>query len=126
MPAFLAVAIESASVSDAAGMRIWAYAGFLLLVTCFLALDLGVFHREAHEVGMKEAITWSIVWVCCGLSFSAFVYFAYENHWLGLGLETPKYAAAAAVAAGAPLIVTGEVLGREALSQYLVGYVVEK
>ena len=36
----------------------------------FLALDLGVFHREAHEVGMKEALGWSAVWLSCGLAFT--------------------------------------------------------
>jgi len=33
----------------------WACVGFIGLVVLFLALDLGVFHREAHEVSMKEA-----------------------------------------------------------------------
>ena len=120
------LALVATDPAEVAGMRTWAYAGFLLLVLAFLALDLGVFHREAHEVRMKEAVSWSLVWLGCGLAFGGFVYLAYENHWLGLGLHTAKYASAEAVAAGAPLIVTGEVLGREALQQYLVGYVVEK
>ena len=77
---------------------------------------------------MKEAVTWSIIWLTCGLSFSVFVYFAYEHHWLGLGLNTPKYATltAAELKAGASLLVTGEVQGLEAAKQYLTGYVVEK
>lgn len=116
----------SSDAAEAAGLRAWAYGGFLALVLTFLALDLGVFHRVAHEVRMKEAVAWSLVWLGCGLAFGGFVYFAYENHWLGLGLHTPKYASAEAVAAGAPLIAAGEVRGREALAQYLVGYVVEK
>jgi tellurite resistance protein TerC len=107
-------------------MKIWAYAGFIGLVLLFLALDLGVFHREAHEVSMKEAATWSVIWLTCGVAFSGFVYFAYENHWLGLGLNTAMYSTTEAVKAGAPLIVMGEVVGLEAAKQYLVGYVVEK
>lgn len=106
--------------------RFMAYAGFLLLVLVFLALDLGVFHRHAHEVSMREAITWSIVWVACGTGFAGVVYLGYENHWLGLGVDTPVFNETAAVAAGGPLIVTGTVTGATAASQYLVGYVVEK
>ncbi len=114
------------AATNAGDLKIWAYVGFVALVVVFLALDLGVFHREAHEVGMKEALTWSAIWLACGLAFSGFVFFAYENHWLGLGLETAKYSTAEEIRAGAPLIVSGEVLGGEAARQYLVGYVVEK
>ena len=49
---------------------------------------------------MKEAIAWSVVWLTCGLAFSGFVYLGYENHWLGLGLETAKYNTQAAIARG--------------------------
>ncbi len=104
----------------------WAYAIFLAFVLVCLALDLGVFHREAHEVKMKEALTWSAVWVSLGVSFTAVVYFAYQHHWLGLGLDTPMYNPAAATEAGAELIVRGTVAGREAAQQYLAGYVVEQ
>jgi tellurite resistance protein TerC len=110
----------------AGGLEVWAYAGFLALVALFLALDLGVFHREAHEVKMKEAVAWSLVWLTCGLAFSGIVYLAYEHHWLDLGLAAAKYNTQEAIAAGGALIVHGEVLGAEAARQYLVGYVVEK
>lgn len=112
--------------SNPANLKIWAYAGFVALVVLFLALDLGVFHREAHEVSMKEAATWSAIWLTCGIAFSGVVYFAYEHHWLGLGLETSKYSSAEAIKEGAALIISGEVRGLEAAKQYLVGYVVEK
>ncbi len=99
-------------------MKMWAYIGFIVLVMVFLALDLGVFHREAHEVSMKESIIWSVIWLACGLSFTAFVYYSYQHHWLGLGLETPTYAGGA--------IVLGEVAGATAAIQYLTGDIVEK
>jgi len=121
---FLLFATET--TQDPASLRIWAYAGFVGLVMLFLALDLGVFHREAHAVGMKEAITWSVIWLTCGVAFSGFVYLAYEHHWLGLGLDTPIYNSSEAIKAGASLIVSGEVQGLEAAKQYLVAYVVEK
>ncbi len=122
----LSNAVTSVAPAAGADLKIYAYGIFLLLVLLFLALDLGVFHREAHEVSMKEAATWSVIWVTCGLLFAIAVYFAYENHWLGLGLNTPMYNTTEAVNAGAQLIVSGEVRGLDAAKQYLVGYVVEK
>src|SRR5262249_39245155 len=58
--------------------------GFVLLVVVLLALDLGVFHRKAHAVSVKEALAWTGVWVGAALLFNVFVYFAYEYHWLGV------------------------------------------
>ncbi len=104
--------------ADPASMKIWAYVGFITLVMIFLALDLGVFHREAHEVSMKESLVWSAIWLSCGVSFTAFVYYAYELNWLGLGLDTPTYYGGE--------IVLGQVNGMTAAIQYLTGYVVEK
>jgi len=118
--------LATTATSNPADLKVWAYVAFVCLVIFFLALDLGVFHREAHEVGMKEAIAWSAIWLTCGVAFSGLVYLAYEHHWLGLGLETAMYSTKEAIKAGAPLIVTGEVQGLEAAKQYLVGYVVEK
>lgn len=61
----------------------WMYAGFVALVLVLLALDLGVFHCQARVVTMKEALGWSVFWIVLGLAFAVFVYFGYENHWLG-------------------------------------------
>jgi tellurite resistance protein TerC len=47
------------------------FTGFVLLV---LALDLGVFHREAHEVSFREAAAWSGVWVALALLFNFLLY----------------------------------------------------
>ncbi len=104
--------------ADPASMKVWAYVGFIALVMIFLALDLGVFHREAHEVSLKESMVWSAIWLTCGLTFTAFVYNAYQFHWLGLGLDTPIYAGGE--------IILGEVTGATAAIQYLTGYIVEK
>jgi len=48
----------------------WLYAAFTAGVLVLLAVDLGVFHREAHEVGFREAATWSAVWVSLALAFA--------------------------------------------------------
>ena len=116
------------AAANPASLKMWAYVGFIGLVVLFLALDLGVFHREAHEVSMKEAATWSVIWLTCGVAFSAFVYKAYDANWLGLGLDTPRYNTheLAGQVPEQPIIISGTVEGAEAAKQYLVGYVVEK
>ena len=48
---------------------------FGVVVLMMLALDLGVFHRKAHEVKMKEALIWSAVWIGVALLFNLGVYF---------------------------------------------------
>jgi tellurite resistance protein TerC len=53
-------------------LLIWAV--FFGLVALFLALDLFVFHRNAHAVSMREAATWSAVWVALGLAFAGLVW----------------------------------------------------
>ena len=40
----------------------WHWAGFIVVVLFFLALDLGIFHREARVVKFKEAFLWSLLW----------------------------------------------------------------
>ncbi len=107
-------------------MKLVAYGVFVALVFVVLLLDLGVFHREAHEVSMKEAVGWSIVWVTVGVAFSGVVYLAYQNHWLDMGLDVPMYNPALKTDPHAPTIVRGTVAGAEAAQQYLTGYVVEK
>lgn len=74
----------------------WHWAGFILCVIFFLALDLGVFHREAHVVKFKEALTWTTIWVT--LSF-------------GFGLLL------------APAIVTG--WGKQDSVEFVTGYIIE-
>lgn len=48
----------------------WTWIGFISFLAGMLALDLGVFHRKAHVVSFKEAITWSIVWIALSLGFA--------------------------------------------------------
>ena len=47
------------------------WAGFVLFVLAMLALDLGVFHRQAHVVGYREAVGWSAAWALMALLFGA-------------------------------------------------------
>ena len=53
----------------------WFYSAFLLFVLGMLALDLGVFHRKAHAVSVKEAFAWTMVWISLALAFCVGLYF---------------------------------------------------
>lgn len=57
---------------------IWLWVGFNVVVLLMLALDLGVFHRKAHAVSMKEALTWSIVWISLSLLFNLVIYLYWD------------------------------------------------
>ena len=52
----------------------WIWVGFNAFVLAMLALDLGVFHRKAHVVSLKEASVWSAVWIALALVFNAGVW----------------------------------------------------
>lgn len=79
----------------------WFYGIFTLFVLLMLALDLGVFHRKAHEVSFKEATIWSIVWISLALIFNGLFYY----------YTTDKF---------------GNEVGTRLSLEFLTGYIVEK
>lgn len=79
----------------------WFYAAFTGFVLVLLALDLGVFHRQAHVVGFRESLAWSIVWIALALAFNyGFLLYATDAF--------------------------GAVEGRRLGLEFLTGYLVEK
>lgn len=92
----------------------WFYLGFTGFVLLLLALDLGVFHRKAHAVSMREASVWSVVWIALALVFN-YAFYQYAL-WKFSGdarlLQTPGFEPEAAA--------------RQAGLEFLTGYVVEK
>ncbi len=92
------------------------YAGFTLFVLAVLALDLGVFHRQAHEVRFREAATWSAVWIAMALIFNVGLWWWASGHLAGFAPER----LAEAGYASAP------VAAREVSLQFLAGYLIEK
>ncbi len=78
----------------------WFYVGFTAFVLVLLAVDLGVFHRKAHQVSMREAARWSVVWVALSLLFNFALY---------------RYAAA----------MYSPEIARQVALEFLAGYVVE-
>lgn len=49
---------------------------FVVVIFLLLSIDLGVFHRKAHAVKLREALIWSIVWIILSLSFGAWIFHA--------------------------------------------------
>ena len=92
----------------------WFYAAFTGFVLFLLALDLGVFHRQAHEVSFREAATWSVVWITLALLFN-FLLYQYAL-W-----KFPQDARLLAIPGFDP---PGE--ARRVSLEFLTGYIVEK
>jgi tellurite resistance protein TerC len=57
------------------GNEIYWWIGFNAFVLAMLALDLGVFHRKAHEVSVREALIWTGVWVALAMLFNVGLYY---------------------------------------------------
>ena len=90
------------------------YVGFTTFVLLMLALDLGVFHREAHEVTFKESLIWSIVWISLALIFN-FLFYKYA----GWKFETdPRLLAIPGF--------DGEAAAKQVGLEFLTGFIVEK
>lgn len=85
------------------------WSGFIILILLLLFLDLGVFNKREHVIKTKEALLWTAFWVFLALVFNIFIYYAYENHIFGIGLE-----------------VGHSMGGKEAALKYFTGYVIEK
>jgi len=54
----------------------WSWIGFIVFVIVMLIVDLGLFHRKSHEVKIKEALTWSAIWIMLAMLFAGGI------HWL--------------------------------------------
>jgi tellurite resistance protein TerC len=91
----------------------WFYLGFTGLVLVLLAIDLGVFHRKAHAVSIREAARWSVVWISLSLIFNV-AFYQYAQHAL----------ASDARLLAQPGFDPGGAARRAAL-EFLAGYVVE-
>jgi tellurite resistance protein TerC len=57
----------------------WPWLAFTFFVLAMLALDLGVFHKSAHEVKPKEALAWSGVWISLAFVFCGILYFFWDK-----------------------------------------------
>jgi tellurite resistance protein TerC len=62
------------------GQPVWMWLAFLGVVTALLAFDLGVLHRDQHEIGVRESLLMSGFYIALGLGFGVFV-------WLSIGAQ---------------------------------------
>ena len=90
-------------------MTVLFWVGFLVLIGVFLALDLGIFHKEDRVVTGREALAWTSVWVTVSMLFNALVYVMYEHNWLGIAEQ------------GGTLVT-----GKQAALEFFTGYLVEE
>ncbi len=91
----------------------WFYIAFTGLVLVLLLLDLGVFHREAHRVSMREASAWTVVWVSLALAFNVAFYFYMLHHF-------PRDVRLVAIAG-----FDAAAMAKQTALEFLAGYVVE-
>lgn len=85
-------------------MLVWIL--FFVIITIFLALDLGVFHKKDAVVTMKDSLIWTSIWVTIALLFGIGIYFIYENQLFGLNTHGSS--------------------GLDAMTKYYTGYVLEE
>ena len=50
------------------------WTGFIIAIILFLALDLGLFHKKSHVVGVREAIAWTTIWFTLAMGFALGLY----------------------------------------------------
>ncbi|WP_368413070.1 TerC family protein [Dongia sp.] len=56
------------------GQPLWMWFGFIGIVVALLAFDLGILHRDNHEIGVRESLALSAVYIAMGLGFGGFVW----------------------------------------------------
>ena len=62
------------------GQPLWMWLAFIGIVATLLAFDLGILHRKTREIGVRESLLLSSVYIVLGLGFGGFV-------WLQLGSQ---------------------------------------
>jgi tellurite resistance protein TerC len=97
------------------GMPVWIWLAFIGAVLSILVFDLGVLHREAHEIGVRESLWMSALYIGLGLAWAGAIWWVYSTY-ANAGAIDPQIAAAA----------TSDERAWLAVKLYLTGYLVEK
>ncbi len=97
------------------GLPVWVWLSFILVVLLILAFDLGVLNRESHEIGVRESLNMSALYIGLGVLWSLAVWWAYYTYADSHALD-PQIAAQS----------TPEGKAWTAVKLYLTGYLVEK
>jgi len=96
-------------------MPIWIWLAFITTVLLILAFDLGILHREAHEIGVKESLWMSGLYIGLGLLWTVAVWWIYYHYGSENAID-PQIAN----------LPTAEAKAWEAVKLYLTGYLLEK
>lgn len=103
---------------------------FLVFIFAILLLDLGAFSKENKPVGLKEAATWSMVWVLFSVGF---YFFIIQFGWLIHGIEDTAEIAARIKTFKHPISIEGldfdqalQLYEKNLALEYITGYVIEK
>jgi tellurite resistance protein TerC len=97
------------------GMPVWVWLAFLGAVLAILVFDLGVLHKEAHEIEVKESLWMSALYIGLGLLWAVAVWFIYYNYGGDKAID-PQIAN----------LPTPDAKAWEAVKLYMTGYLVEK
>ncbi|MBP6299565.1 MAG: TerC family protein [Arenimonas sp.] len=97
------------------GMPIWVWLAFLFTVLAILVFDLGVLHRESHEIEVKESLWMSALYISLGLLWAVAVWWIYYTYGGEKAID-PQIAS----------LSTPEARAWEATTLYITGYLVEK
>ncbi|HKE45247.1 MAG TPA: TerC family protein [Steroidobacteraceae bacterium] len=89
-------------------MNLVVWCSFLAIFFALLWLDLGVLHREADELSVRQALKATFGWIVVALGFALLVYGLYENRWFDWNPGEG-----------------GQSYGRDAVVAFVTGYVLE-
>ncbi len=84
--------LEGPLQASALGTPLWMWAGFLTAILALLAFDLGVLHRRAHAIGVRESLAMAGFYISLGLAFGGWVWFQLGpdkalEYWTGFVVE---------------------------------------
>ena len=92
------------------GTPVWMWLLFIAVVITLLVFDLGVLHKDDHEIGVAESLKLSAMYIALGVAFAGFVWWSFNHQ----------------IAGAAPEVAGTMITGAEAAKLYLTAFVVEK
>ncbi len=87
---------------------VFIWASFIAVVTTLIIVDLLVIHRRPETMTLRKALAYWAGWVALAAAFNVYIYFLYENNWLGWGMRSIL-----------------DLNGQEASMRFLTGYLIE-
>ncbi len=107
------------------------FGAFMVFIILMLAMDLGVFHKDDHEIKVKEAATWTCVWVLMAMGMALLIRLRAEwVHGIHNMEELLAFASGTSledlIRPGMDFASARNVYRKEMASQFLAGYFLEE